>query len=107
MKVSVEAPTAQEMFDLAISHRRRAAARLFDSLIGEVQAAASEGEFYVDREFGKEKLKFLDSDLEDLAKKFRELGYYAYTVTSRQAVVVKWDSDSLRKMAEWKAKHGK
>lgn len=105
MKITIEAPTAQEMFELALNHKNYAIERFFPLLIDQVRAAAQEGGFSVDREFYHEKLKYTIEDLEKIADKFYELGFMAYVVKARDAIVIKWDAESLSKIATLKAKY--
>ena len=105
MKVSIEVPTAQEMFELALNRKNYAVERFFPLLIDQVRAVAQEGGFSVDREFYHEKLKYTIEDLEKIADKFYELGFMAYVVKARDAIIIKWDAESLNKIATIKAKY--
>lgn len=105
MKITVEAPTAQEMFELALSRTNYAVERFFPLLLDQVRAAAQEGEFSTEREFYNEKIRYTIGDLEKIADKFYELGFMAYVVKARDAIVIKWDAESLSKIATLKAKY--
>ena len=105
MKITIEAPTAQEMFELALSHTNYAVERFFPLLLDQVRAAAQEGGFSTEREFYQEKIKYTIDDLEKIVDKFYELGFLAYVVKARDAIVIKWDAESLGKIATLKAKY--
>ncbi len=105
MKITIEAPTAQEMFELALRHTNYAVERFFPLLLDEVRAAAQEGKFSTEREFYNEKIKYTIEDLEKIADKFYELGFRAYVIKARDAIVIKWDAESLSKIATLKAKY--
>lgn len=105
MKITIQAPTAQEMFELALNHTNYAVERFFHSLLNQVRAAAQEGGFSTEREFHSETLKYTIDDLEKIADKFYELGFLAYVVKARDAIVIKWDAESLSKVATLKAKY--
>lgn len=105
MKITIEAPTAQEMFELALNHTNHAVERFFPKLLDQVKAAAQEGWFSTEREFYNEKTKYTIGDLEKIADKFYELGFMAYVVKARDAIVIKWDAESLSKIATLKAKY--
>ena len=105
MKVTIEAPTAQEMFELALNHTNYAVERFFPRLVDQVRAAAQEGWFSTEREFRNEKMKYTIDDLEKIADKFYDLGFMAYVVKAREAIVIKWDADSLGRIATLKANY--
>ena len=105
MKTTIEAPTAQEMFELALNRTNYVAERFFSLLLDQVKAAAQEGRFYTEREFYTEKRKYTIEDLEKIADKFYGLGFLAYVVKARDAIVIKWDAESLSKIATLKAKY--
>lgn len=105
MKITIEAPTAQEMFELALHHTNYAVERFFPKLLDQVKAAAQEGWFSTEREFYNEKIKYTIGDLEKIADKFYELGFMAYVVKTRDAIIIKWDAESLNRVATLKAKY--
>ena len=105
MKITTEAPTAQEMFELALSRTNYVAERFFSLLLDQVKAAAQEGRFSAEREFYNEKIKYTIEDLEKIADKFYDLGFFAYVVKARDAVIIKWDAGSLSKIATLKASY--
>lgn len=105
MKITIEAPTAQEMFELALRHTNYAVERFFPMLLDQVKAAAQEGGFSTEREFCNEKIKYTIDDLERIADKFYELGFMSYVVKVRDAIIIKWDAESLSKIATLKAKY--
>lgn len=105
MKITIEAPTAQEMFELALSRTNYAVERFFPLLLDQVRAAAQEGNFSTEREFYNEKIHYTIGDLEKIADKFYELGFMAYVVKARDAIIIKWDAESLSKIATLKAKY--
>ena len=105
MNITIKAPTAQEMFELALNHTNYAVERFFPKLLDQVRAAAQEGVFSTEREFYHEKIKYTIDDLEKIADKFYELGFLAYVVKARDAIVIKWDAEALSKVAILKAKY--
>lgn len=105
MKISIEAPTAQEMFELALNRKNYIVEHFFPLLIDQVRAAAQEGRFSTEREFCHEKIKYTIEDLEKIADKFYELGFMVYVVKARDAIVIKWDAESLSKIATFKTKY--
>ena len=105
MKMTIQAPTAQEMFELALNHTNYAVERFFPLLLDQVRTAAQEGNFSTEREFCHEKRKYTIDDLEKIADRFYELGFLAYVVKARDAIIIKWDAESLSKVATLKAKY--
>lgn len=105
MKITIEAPTAQEMFELALNHKNYAVEHFFPLLVDQVRAVAQEGGFSTEREFYHEKIKYTIEDLAKIADKFYDLGFMAYVVKARDAIVIKWDAESLGKIATLKAKY--
>ena len=105
MKIMIEVSTAQEMFELALNHTNHVVERFFPKLLDQVEAAAQEGNFSTEREFFHEKMRYTIDDLEKIADKFYELGFMAYVVKARDAIVIKWDAASLSKVATLKAKY--
>lgn len=105
MQISIEVPTAQEMFELALSHKDYVVERFFPLLVDQVRAVAQKGGFSTEREFYHERLKYTIEDLEKIADKFYELGFMTYVVKARDAIIIKWDAESLSKIATLKAKY--
>ena len=105
MQISIEVPTAQEMFELALNRKNYVVERFFPLLVDQVRAVAQEGGFSTEREFYHERLKYTIEDLEKIADKFYELGFKSYVIKARDAIVIKWDAESLSKIATVKAKY--